>query len=108
MEKAGDPNTLKDKKRKLRFQERAAKNELNAVLTSREGRAVLWRILEQCGVWRSSYSLDDSIYFMEGQRNIGLWLLNEIQQLSKERFIEMVLENQQEVKDDRRDGDGND
>ena len=63
------------------------------VLSSHKGRLVIWDILEQCGVYRSTYTGNAMGTFLEGQRQIGLWMLAErITAHSPRTFPEMQLE----------------
>lgn len=55
------------------------KVDTSRLLQTPEGRHLLWRILEQCGVYRSSFTGDPhQTAFLEGQRSIGLWIMSEI------------------------------
>lgn len=55
-------------------------DDLKHVLKSKQGRRVLWRLLERCGTFWISYVPQDAgaTAFNEGQRNIGNQLLSEI------------------------------
>ena len=65
----------------------------DAVLGDRQGRLVVWDILEQCGVYRSTYTGNAMGTFLEGQRQIGLWMLAErIAAHSPRTFPQMQLE----------------
>jgi hypothetical protein len=52
------------------------KADILKVMSSPEGRREYWRMLEQCGVHRSSFAGEAPIQmaFNEGQRNVGLFL----------------------------------
>lgn len=53
--------------------------EIREVLKTYEGRSLMWRIMEECGIYRTSFTGDAlQTAFLEGQRNIGLWVLTEI------------------------------
>lgn len=55
------------------------KAEVHMLLSTYEGRHLLWRILEKCGIYRTSFTGDAQLTaFREGERNIGLWVLTEI------------------------------
>ena len=43
----------------------------DAILSDRQGRLVVWDILEQCGVYRSTFTGNAHGTFLEGQRQIG-------------------------------------
>lgn len=65
----------------------------DAVLSDRQGRLVVWDILEQCGVYRSTFTGNAHGTFLEGQRQIGLWMLAErIAAHSPRTFPQMQLE----------------
>lgn len=65
----------------------------DAMLTDRQGRLVVWDILEQCGVYRSTFTGNAHGTFLEGQRQIGLWMLAErIAAHSPRTFPQMQLE----------------
>lgn len=65
----------------------------DAILSDRQGRLVVWDILEQCGVYRSTFTGNAHGTFLEGQRQIGLWMLAErIAAHSPRTFPQMQLE----------------
>lgn len=75
-----------------------ARRDLKAVLKTVEGRAVLWQILCDTGLYRSSFSSDSHVMaFNEGQRNIGLMLIDRIVTADTEAYKLM-----QEEANDRR------
>lgn len=61
--------------------------QLKEVLETYDGRAVIWQILCDTGLYRSSFSNDAlSMAFNEGQRNIGLLLIDRIMLVSPEAY----------------------
>jgi len=69
------------------------KKQLIAVLDTSEGRAVLWRLLESTGLYRSSYTGDEGTYFNEGRRNVGLELLALINSVAPDKYPLIMAEN---------------
>lgn len=59
------------------------------------GRRIVWRLLEKAGVFRSSFRPDNSMAFLEGQRNIGLLLICSIHEHCPEKYHVMVKEQQE-------------
>ena len=58
-----------------------------------QGRRFMWRLLERAGVFRSSFSLNGlEMAHNEGNRNAGLHLLADIQELCPERYTQMLKE----------------
>lgn len=68
-------------------------NEIRTVLDSPVGRKFLWRALKRCGVYQSSYHPSGSqVYFNEGRREVGLWLLAEITEANPDAYLVMIKE----------------
>jgi len=78
-------------------QERRRQQELSDlewVMSDGRGRRVVWRLLEQAGVFRLSYTGDAlSTAFHEGQRNIGLRLMADCLEAAPEKYTLMQTEN---------------
>jgi hypothetical protein len=81
------------KQRELkREQDRA---DLERLMGTQWGRRFMWELLSQAGVFRLSYTGDESgTAFNEGQRNVGLRQLNEIHAACPEQYTKMLQENQ--------------
>lgn len=77
--------------------------DLLKVLSSPEGRRFVWRILSAAGIFRSSFAPDDrGTSFREGQRDIGLMVLEDVMLRKPERFVQMQQEHvaeQKQIKD---------
>lgn len=68
--------------------------DLEWVMSDGRGRRVVWRLLEQAGVFRLSYAGDAlSTAFNEGQRNIGLRLMADCLEAAAEKYLVMQAEN---------------
>jgi hypothetical protein len=83
-------------KEKIRL-ENWSKAILEQVGTPR-GRKILCGILEQCGVYRRSYTGNSETFFNEGKRDIGLWIVGEIQRVKPSAYTQMLMENFSEKK----------
>ena len=76
------------------------------LLSSRRGRRIVWRQLERCGVFRSSFNNNSmAMAFAEGQRNYGLQVLTQVHAHKPEAYALMVSENND---DDQRNTDDSD
>lgn len=71
-------------------------DDLKAVLSTRNGRRFLWRTLSNCGVFELSYTGTSETYFREGQRNIGLKLMSEINDADKTAMSLMMRESMED------------
>lgn len=48
----------------------------SSVLTTKAGRLFVWSILDQCGVFNSTYARGADSAFLEGKRDVGLSLIS--------------------------------
>jgi hypothetical protein len=73
------------------------------LMGSKRGRRILWRLLEQAGVFRLSFDTNAMrMAFNEGNRNYGNRVLDLIQRTCPEQYTVMV----REANDGRHDGSG--
>lgn len=84
----------------LRFERDKA--ELQALLKRKDMRYLVWRILEQCGVYQTNYRIDPSVHFQEGRRSIGIWLLEQVLQAEPNSY---TLIRNEAVLRDTKDGE---
>lgn len=63
------------------------------VLETPAGRAFVWEVLTLCGIYRSSYTGNETgTIFAEGRRSIGLELLGEINAVRPHAHVQMMDE----------------
>ncbi len=67
--------------------------DLRAVLATRQGRRLVWRYLTRCGVFKTSMTGSSQTFFLEGQRNVGLWLLADINAADPAAYVQMLAES---------------
>ena len=94
---AADPEAVGQKKRKADRSENARLNAFKAVMNTRDGRRTIWWLLEQCGVFRSSFTGTESTFFNEGQRNVGLILIADINAICPEQYLVMLTEAKEDT-----------
>jgi hypothetical protein len=89
----GDEVSVKHKRSRAQLVLERRDEELRAVLSQPVGRAVLWAVLEQCGIYRSSFSPEAlNMAFQEGGRNVGLELITRIQSVDPNAYTLMTRE----------------
>ncbi len=97
---AGDPKHVAGREKSRKTRDLQKKTALRGIMGMPEGRMWMWDLLVRCGIYQSSFSAEAlGMAFREGQRNIGLHLMAEINRLSPELYARMVGENQSKGKD---------
>lgn len=62
------------------------------VLAHPQARQFVWWILEQCGIFRVSFSGNSSTFFAEGERNIGLKIVSQLDSVSPTAFPKLMFD----------------
>ena len=96
MENVADPKRIDEKKYKEKLFKDKEKSDLKFLLNTEQGRRFIWRYLEFCGVYKSSFTGSSQTFFLEGQRNVGLKLVAEIVDAQPEMYLKMMIENKKE------------
>lgn len=66
------------------------------LLASRTGRRFVWRYLTLCGVFKTSFDNSGSVTaFNEGQRNIGLRLMADVNDAAPDSYQVMLRESKE-------------
>lgn len=83
-----------EKKQHARHLDEIRNSDLQRLMSAKWGRRIIWRLLEDCGVFRSTFNESALLMaFKEGNRNLGNQYLAEITSLCPDRYIEMLKEN---------------
>ncbi len=92
---AGDAQHVQDRTRKSRDRQRESDEAIKAFMSLQAGRAWVWEHLSACGLYRMSARAGDAhmTYFCEGERNVGLRLLAQLQRACPELYATMTKEN---------------
>jgi hypothetical protein len=93
-----DPNDQKqvqDRARQAKDRTRDLDQAIKAFMSHQAGRAWVWDHLSACGLYRMSARAGDAhmTYFHEGERNVGLRLLSQLQRACPELYATMTEEN---------------
>lgn len=106
-EDVGDPKQVNNKKRRYDLEQEQRREDFRRVMSTPEGRGVLWRILELCGSFKSSYQGDvHQMLINEGKRVIGLEVFAMFEEL-KEAGEQTQSKMTQEAKQRQRKVEGN-
>lgn len=91
---AADVDQVREAKRKERWAHEDHISDMAWILSDVRGRRVLWKYLEHCGLFQTSFTGNSTTFFNEGMRNIGLKLIADITTASPESYFMMMKEAQ--------------
>jgi hypothetical protein len=90
----GQERTEADKKLREKLTRENEEVDLKWLMSSKRGRRIIWRLLDQAGVFRLSFNTNAmSMAFAEGNRNFGNRALSLIHTHCPELYPQMVKEN---------------
>ena len=91
---AGQEKSREGNELKARLAREAEEADFKWLMSSKRGRRTVWRLLEQAGVFRSSFStVAMQMAFNEGYRNYGNRTLALVHQHCPELYPQMMKEN---------------
>lgn len=102
---SADPTDLNRHEREAEAEEAEAREtrrkeleDLRWLLGHPQGRRIALRMLDETGVFRSSFNHSGSLMaFNEGRRNIGLWITAELMEASSEGYLKVLKEHKAKV-----------
>jgi hypothetical protein len=87
-----------------KLERESEESDIRWLMSSKRGRRVVWRLLDQAGVFRSSFNTNAmEMAFAEGNRNYGLRILSMIHSQCPELYPTMMKE---QTTDERINDDG--
>jgi len=91
---ASDETSVKNAKQKEKNKLDTELADIKLLLGKQWGRRIVYKILERTGRDRTSFNSDSNVMsFNEGERNIGLWLLDKVVSADKDQYELMQKEN---------------
>lgn len=91
---AADPKQVEKAKSEENRIENRSREDLKAVVSTVNGRRFIWKYLDLCGIYETTFTGGSETFFLEGKRAVGLTLLKDVIDASPETFIVMQKENQ--------------
>lgn len=90
---AGDEQQVKKAGDREKFREEERQNDLRYVLAHPRGRRFLWELMSGCRIYEADLIVDHGCnQYRNGERNIGVRLLNEIIKCDLDSFLIMQKE----------------
>lgn len=69
--------------------------DLRFVVSSPQGRRLIWRLLKHCRVFNSVFNNSGSVtYYHSGMQDVGHFIQAEVIEAKKEAYFEMMRENE--------------
>ena len=90
---ASDEKSVKSQTQKDKNIRDTELEDWRLLLSKQWGRRLVWRILDQTGMYRTSFTGNSTTFFNEGQRNIGLWLVDEVSMADEDQYLLAIKEN---------------
>ena len=83
-------------------------DDLKKILKIPEGRRFVLRVLGEAGMFHASFSLNSmQTSFNEGKRDIGLWLMKDLDSAEPMAYSQMLREHYSELKSRKKQEDNN-
>lgn len=93
---AADAKQVKKAKKKEEYKREDEIEDLRKVLSDPCGRRTLWRYLSFCGVFKYGFEENDRYEaFMSGQRNVGGYIIGDLQDVDPGLFGQLSKEMQE-------------
>jgi hypothetical protein len=96
---ASDPEQVASKRRSAGKKRKANESVVYTIMSTQHGRVWMYSMLEACHCFNTSFTGEAlSGAFKEGERNIGLRLIDSIMKASPDEFILMLKEHNKNAK----------
>lgn len=94
---AADGEQVKEAGNKEKRAREQELSDLRAIMSHPTGRRTINRLLNFCGVFKLSYTGNSETFFKEGQRNVGLMLLTDVNECASDFYNDMINESKKEL-----------
>lgn len=94
IDNAADPKQVTEAKHKERRAREAEGEDLRKVLSTLEGRRVMWRLMSHCGVFETVWENSARIHYNAGRQDVGHYIMQEIIKAEPKAFAQMMAEKQ--------------
>lgn len=86
--------TVNEKLEELRLKEtRREEGDLRKVLSLKEGRRFIWKLLSDAGIFKGGYVGDNKAFFDQGKKCLGLGVFSDVMTVDGDSFVRMQKEN---------------
>jgi hypothetical protein len=93
---AADEGGLESQRQAEHNEKRRRRDDLKQVLGTREGRRLLNRLIQMCGVYDHGFEPSgQKMAYEKGQRDIGVMIVADIKEVSPESYLTMLRESEE-------------
>lgn len=92
---AGDESQVKERSKKARTVRERELDDLREILATKGGRRFIWRQLEATELFSVSKVMNAAIYALEGKREIGKALFQDVMEAQPEAYLLMMKESKE-------------
>lgn len=92
---ASDPKKVKAARKKEKFIDKTYLNDMKYILSLKQGRRLIWKYMENAGIFRTSFTGNSTTFFNEGRRDIGLQILADVMAADPDKYILMSKESEE-------------
>lgn len=106
MANAANPEQLKRQQLQQDLADRQAKSDFLWLMDDPRGRRFIWQLMGRCRIFEPVFNTHGGLMnFNEGRRDVGLFLLGEINRLCPEKFAVAAAENAKPLEDEETNDD---
>jgi hypothetical protein len=88
-----DTNQIASRKKRFKLNQERELDELRELLKTSGGRWFLRRLLERCGLFKTTSGYDPyKMAIASGERDVGLWIIKEINEANPDAYLSLVRE----------------
>lgn len=89
--------SLNEIQKKERLARRKELDDIRTMFNSKSGRNFVWRILEKCGTFESTFHIDpNTMGYLSGQQDIGHFVMSEIVEAGDSLLFKLMKENKKQ------------
>jgi hypothetical protein len=92
---AADKEQVKEAGRKERFIREQEIRDLQTILSMKEGRRFVWRLMSHCKAFHSIWEPSAKIHYNAGQQDVGHFVMAEVTAASEDALLLMMKESKQ-------------
>lgn len=93
MSEIDDSDRVKRRESQGNLARRRELADVQFILSTVEGRRFYWRLMRRCGIHKSSFTGNNTTFFQEGERNIGLVMLADLEEANPDAYVLMLKES---------------